>query len=393
MNKNANKIIIGLALILFLLVGVLVGYRINTNNNNISSNSSPVVSEPDQPYAPVTISQEEAVISVVEKVSPAVVSIVAVKDVPIIQRRGMDPFNFYYDPFFDYFYEERGTERVEVGGGTGFIISSDGLVLTNRHVVADTDAEYTIFTNDGTSYEVEILARDNFQDLAMLRIKGGGNFPTVKLGNSDNLKIGQTVIAIGNSLGEFRNTVSVGVVSGLGRSISATDGRTSQLLEDVIQTDAAINSGNSGGPLLNLRGEVVGINTAMAIGAQNIGFSIPIQKAQKMIESIKLHGELIYPFLGVRYVMIDGSSDLGVDHGAFIIKDDIEPGIEPNSPAEKAGLKEGDIILEFNGQVLDSENSLAEVIVEYNPGDEIDLKVLRDGNELTISVKLGSKKI
>ena len=384
MDKNINRIIIGLVLVLFLLVGVLIGYWIN---------SSPIVYESGQSYIPVSVSQEEAVVSVVESVSPAVVSIVAVKDVPIVQRRSMDPFNFYYDPFFDYFYEERGTERVEVGGGTGFIISSDGLVLTNRHVVSDTDAEYTIFTNDGTSYEVEVLARDSFQDLAMLQIKDGSNFPTVKLGDSDNLKIGQTAVAIGNSLGEFRNTVSVGVISGLGRSISATDGRTSQLLEDVIQTDAAINSGNSGGPLLNLRGEVIGINTAMAIGAQNIGFSIPIQKAQKMIESIELHGELVYPFLGVRYIMVDESSDLDVDYGAFIIQDDFEPGIEPNSPAEKAGLKEGDIILEFDGQVLDSTNSLAKVIVEYSPDDEVELKVLRDGSQLIINVKLGNKKI
>ncbi len=386
MDKNINRIIIGLVLVLVLLVGVLVGHWIN---------SKPVVYEAEQSYIPVTISQEQAVISAVEDVSPAVVSIVAVKDIPIIQRRrSIDPFNFYYDPFFDYFYEERGTERVEVGGGTGFIISSDGLVLTNCHVVSDSDAEYTVFTNDGSQYEVEILARDSFQDLAMLKIKGGGSFPTVKIGDSSGLKIGQTVVAIGNSLGEFRNTVSVGVVSGLGRSISATDGRTSQLLEDVIQTDAAINSGNSGGPLLNLRGEVIGINTAMVVGAQNIGFSIPISRAQKMIESIELHGELIYPFLGVRYVMVGKNSDLGVDYGAFIIPGDInEPGIEPDSVAEKAGLKEGDIILEFDGQRLDLTNHLAKVITNYNPGDEVELKVLRDGNELIINVKLGSKKI
>ncbi len=282
-----------------------------------------------------------------------------------------------------------------MGGGTGFIISSDGLVLTNRHVVADLDAEFSVLTNDGRTFSAEVLIRDPIQDLAVLKIKEEDDFPTVRIGNSSNVRIGQTVIAIGNSLGEFRNTVSVGVVSGLGRSISATDGRTVQILMNVIQTDAAINRGNSGGPLLNLKGEVIGINTAMAIDAQNIGFSIPINKAERMIDSAIAGEDLVYPFLGVRYLMVDSSVKreyrLTVDHGALIVGDLNQPAIDPGSAAEKAGLMEGDVIIEFNGRIIDKDNHLAGVILNYNPGDEVEMKVIRDGREIIITAILGEK--
>ncbi len=241
-----------------------------------------------------------------------------------------------------------------------------------------------------------MLARDPFQDLAILKIEREkeineqGNltqfsFPVIELGDSDNLQIGQTVIAIGNALGEFKNTVSVGVVSGLDRTITASGAGIVEVIEGVIQTDAAINQGNSGGPLIDLKGRVVGINTATVLEAQSIGFTIPVNKAKRDIEQVKKTGQIIYPFLGIRYRMITPEikeeNDLPADDGAWISGDG-EPGVVPDSAADKAGLQEGDIILEFNGEKLTAENSLAEVIQKYSPGDRVSLKVLRDGDEI-----------
>jgi len=355
-------------------------------------------------YLPQT-SQEDLIIKVVKEVSPAVVSIVITKDVPIIEQYYYNPFKefeqFFGEPFeFEIpQYREKGTEKREVGGGTGFIISEDGLVLTNKHVVADEKADYTVFTNDGQSYPVKVLARDPLRDIAILKIdkENAGPFPVVKLGNSDTVQIGQTVIAIGNALAEFKNTVSVGVVSGLSRTITASgSGLGTEVLEDIIQTDAAINQGNSGGPLLNLRGEVIGINAAMVLQAQNIGFSIPINQAKKAIEQVKTLGKIVYPFLGVRYVIINEKiqkeNNLPVDYGAWIVKGEQgEPAISPNSAAEKAGLKENDIILEFNNEKITAQNSLAKIITKYNPGDKVVLKILRNKEEKSVEVTLGER--
>jgi len=355
-------------------------------------------------YTPQT-TQEEAIISVVKNFSPAVVSIVITKDVPIIEQYFYNPFPEFGQEFLIPQYEQKGTQKQEVGGGTGFVISDDGMILTNKHVVLDTEAEYTVLTNDGKTYPAKILARDPVQDLAIVKIEqektvnNEGNlilakFPVVKLGDSDSLQSGQTVIAIGNALGEFRNTISVGVVSGLERSITASGGGLSETIEDVIQTDAAINEGNSGGPLLNLKGEVIGINTAIVESAQSIGFSIPINKAKRDIEQIKSIGKIVYPYLGVRYVLvtekIQKDNNLNASYGAWITKGEGgEKAVAPESAAEKAGLKEGDIILEFNGEKITTENSLAKIIQKYNPGDTVTLKVLRDKEEKDIQIVLG----
>jgi len=363
----------------------------------------------EKEYVPQT-SQEELIIKAVEKVSPAVVSIVITKDVPIIEQ-------YYYNPFqeFEQFFEQgfefqvpqyrqKGTEKIEVGGGTGFIVSKDGLVLTNKHVALDTEADYTVFTNDGNKYAAKVLARDPLQDLAILKIEQEKivdeqgtfslkSFPKVQLGDSDKIRIAQTAIAIGNALGEFRNTVSIGVVSGLGRTITASGGGLVETIEDVIQTDAAINLGNSGGPLLNLQGEVIGINTATVQEAQNIGFAIPINKAKRDIEQVSKLGKIVYPFLGIRYVLINEQikeeNNLQVDYGAWLTKGSAEePAVTQGSAAEKAGLKENDIILEFNGEKITTDNSLSRVIQKYNPGDKVVLKVFRDNKELLIEVTL-----
>lgn len=362
----------------------------------------------EKEYVPQT-SQEESVINVVKDFSPAVVSIVITKDVPIMEEYYTNPFQDFGLPLQLQIpqYRQLGTQKQEIGGGTGFIISEEGMILTNKHVVVDTEADYTVFTNDGKSYPAKILARDSVQDLAIIKIdrekligsKGEfsfKNFPIVKLGDSDKIQMGQTVIAIGNALGEFRNTVSVGVVSGLSRTITASGGGMSETIEDVIQTDTAINKGNSGGPLLNLKGEVIGINTAMVEQAQSIGFSIPINKAKRDIEQIKKTGKITYPFLGVRYILItekiQKENNLGASQGAWITKgENNEEAISSGSAAEKAGLKEKDIILEFNGEKITTDNSLAKIIQKYNPEDKISLKILRGKEEKTIEVVLGER--
>ncbi len=357
----------------------------------------------------VTVEEESAVISAVEKVSPAVVSIIITKDLPIIERYYSDPFGgsdffrqFFGDDFGDFFrtpqYRRKGTEKREVGGGTGFIVSSDGYIITNKHVVLDEEAEYTVLMNDGSKYDAKVLARDPVNDLAVLKVDKK-DLPTVELGDSSELKVGQTVIAIGNALGEFRNTVSTGVISGLSRSITAGGGGIgSERLIGVIQTDASINPGNSGGPLLNIAGQVIGINTAIAQGAQNIGFAIPVNEVKNTYESVKKYGKIVRPWLGVRYVQINKaiaeSNKLDVEYGALIIRGEerTDLAVIPGSPADKAGLVENDIILEVNGKKIDDKNPLAKAIGKFKPGDEITLKVLHKGEEKEVKVKLEEMK-
>ena len=345
----------------------------------------------------------KSIADVVEITSPAVVSVIVSKYVPVLEEYYYNPFEefeqFFGQPFGFQIpqYREKGKELQEVGGGTGFIVSSDGLVITNKHVVYDEDAEYTVLMNDGKKYPAPILARDPIQDIAILKISAA-NLPTVKLGDSDGLRIGQTVIAIGNALGEFRNTVSAGVISGLSRSITASGGGMFEQLEEVIQTDAAINRGNSGGPLLNLYGEVIGINTAMALGAENIGFALPINKVKKDIVDIKTKGKISYPFLGVRYILINKAiqekNNLPFDYGVLVIRgsNPAELAVTPGSAAEKAGIVENDIILEIDNIKIDQKNTLTKLILKHKVGDKIILKVFHQGEEKILETVLGEWK-
>ena len=357
------------------------------------------------------ISYEQAIINSVASASPSVVSIVISKNVPVFEQQFISPFGDI--PGFNFQIPQQvqnGTKYQEVGAGSGFIVSEDGLVLTNKHVVSDKAADYTVFTNDGKKYDAKVLARDPVQDLAIIKIQNppagsadtagqifGIKFPAIKIGDSSGIQIGQGAIAIGNALGEFRNTVSVGVVSGLGRTILASGGQGfSETLEDIIQTDAAINPGNSGGPLLNLKGEVVGINTAMANGADSIGFAIPINVAKRDINQIIATNKIVYPFLGVRYVLVDENVkqkyNLPADYGALVLGgDNGEPAVTKNSAADNAGLKEKDLILEFNKEKITKDNSMAKIIAKYNAGDKVTLKILRDGKEIDIDVVLGER--
>jgi serine protease Do len=355
------------------------------------------------PYAP-TIDYEQAIIKAVEKASPSVVSIVISKDLPVIEQCPYSPFRDLPPEFQQFFGDrgfqfsqpcEKGTKKQDVGGGSGFIISSDGLILTNKHVVSDTGADYTVLTNDGKKYDAKILARDPVQDLAVIKIDAA-DLPVVALGNSDSIKLGQTAIAIGNALGEFRNTVSVGSISGLSRSVTASGGSFgSEVLQNVIQTDAAINPGNSGGPLLNLKGEVIGINTAMASGAQNIGFAIPINQAKRDIQSVKTTGSIKIPYLGVRYIAVTvdiaKSQKLPVDYGALVRGTQDGPAVIKDSPAAKAGLQAEDVILEVNGVRVNEDNSLGSLIQRHNIGDTITLNVRRGDKTLDVSVTLAER--
>ncbi len=351
-----------------------------------------------------TVQEESATIEVVEKVSPAVVSIIITKDVPKYKSFFGNPYNDM-ESFFDFFnrgwgnfQEEEETEKQKIGGGSGFIISSDGIIVTNKHVVEDTEADYTVITNDEKEYEAEILALHPSLDAAIIKISGD-NFPTLELGNSDELKVGQTAIAIGNSLGEFSNSVSRGIISGLKRELVAGSGwGKTEYLSNIIQTDAAINSGNSGGPLLDISGKVIGINVAMAQGAENIGFALPINEIKKSIQQVKEKGEISIPFLGIRYIIINEAlqeeNDLPFDYGALVLRGDkiTELAVVPGSPADKADIVENDIILEINGEKITEKSQLSSLIIKYSVGDEVTLKVWHKGEEKEVKVKLEEKK-
>lgn len=349
-------------------------------------------------------SHEAAVIRVVEESAPAVVSVIVSKYVPIIEQCSYDPLSDLPSEIRQFFEDglnfsrpcKKGMRIQDIGGGTGFIVSENGLVLTNKHVVIDEKADYTVLTNDGKKYKAQVLARDPIQDLAVLKIEIKGIKP-LKLGDSDGIRIGQTAIIIGNALGEFRNTVSAGIISGLSRKITASDQRGGlETLDELIQTDAATNFGNSGGPLLNLKGEVIGISTAIASGAQSIGFAIPINKAKRDISSIENSGKITFPYLGVRYLSIDSElaeqEKLPVTQGALVRGGENDPGVVKDSPAYKAGIRAEDIVLEIDGQKIDERHSLGSLIQKYQVGDSVRLKFLREGKEMEVSVVLEERK-
>jgi serine protease Do len=358
----------------------------------------PQVSPTPVPSAalPSALAYEAQIVSVVERSSPSVVSVIVTKDLPVLERYFINPFEDFGFPGFEFQipqYRQRGIQKQEIGGGTGFVVSADGLILTNNHVVEDADAEYTVLLNDGTKLPARVIGKDSVLDLAIIRVERTG-LTALPLGDSDTVRLGQTAIAIGNALGEFRNTVSTGVISGLGRTITASSGIKRETLRNVIQTDAAINRGNSGGPLLNLRGEVIGINTAMASGAENIGFAIPINAAKKMIEEARTTGKISTPFLGVRYRIVDEelakAEDLPVPYGAWLVSDPSGPAVVPGSPASKAGLKARDLIAEVNGEKITADNPLALVLRKYRVGESVRLRVWRSGSEwMDVTVVLG----
>lgn len=317
------------------------------------------------------VSEESVVIDVVKRASPSVASIA-------IERRILSPFS----PF--------GTQSrdQESGIGTGFVISKDGLILTNKHVVSETGRYFVILRDQNakeTKYEVKQINKDPFNDLAILKVDAS-SLAALELGESEKLQVGQKVIAIGNALGRLSNTVTTGIISGLGRGISPIDPATgiAERLSDVIQTDAAINPGNSGGPLLNTSAQVIGVNTAVA-GAENIGFAIPINVARELIADFQKTGKISRPFLGIRYTHISRDVALlnEVPEGEFIRE------VTSGSVAQKVGIQVGDIITHFDGKKLSDDNNLAAVIRTKKAGDQVKITVWRDGKTFEATATLG----
>ena len=319
--------------------------------------------------------EESQLIEVIKRVSPAVVSVVGT-------------------------YSDELGDLVSVGEGTGFVISEEGLIVTNKHVVLSETAFYRVVFTGGLEYPVEVVSRDPFDDFAVLRIVGFDDLhlPVVEMGDSDALEVGQRVISIGNALARYENTVTSGIVSGKGRSVSAYNDAVARTenLSGLIQTDAAINRGNSGGPLINLEGEVVGMNVAVA-EANGIGFAIPVNDLAPALLSVEKYGEIIRPILGARFIMLDeiqakelisGTSGALIVGGSFIS----EPAVIPGGPADLAGLRDKDVVLRVGDNVLDLEHPLHEVIRAYLPGDRVVLKVWRAGEVFDLAVELGSSK-
>ena len=326
------------------------------------------------------VQEESTVIDAVDRASPSVVTVSA--QTP--QRRVLN-----FSPFGGFGSQIEGGQQQDIG--TGFVVGADGLIVTNKHVVSDTSLKYKVITKDNKEYDAKQISRDPTNDLAIIKIDPSQNSGQVlkpmELGDSANLKVGQFVIAIGTALGQFRDTVTTGVISGLGRGISAGDpfqGAAEQL-DNVIQTDAAINPGNSGGPLLNSSGQVIGINVAVAQGAQNIGFALPVNTVKDALKQFSANGK--FPskaLLGVQYQMVSQQSAIlnNVPQGAYVV--DVIAG----SAAEKAGVKVGDIIVEVDSQKINQENILADFLKNKKVGDLVKIRIFRDGNTIDVSATL-----
>lgn len=316
----------------------------------------------------VITQEEKDVIEIIEEAGHSVVSI-AVSQLSLSQEEGLI---------------DRSRNI-----GSGFIVDSSGLIVTNQHVVSDTTADYTVITEDGKEYAVVEILRDDFNDIALVKVslKEGEKLSALALGDSDSLLVGQSVIAIGTPLGEYAGSATTGIISGLNRSVTASSGwfgSTAKTYEDVIQTDAAVNPGNSGGPLINSLGEVIGINFATTSGADNISFAIPINKVKTRLEEYRTYGKFIRPYLGVSYQMISEYEALyytDVVPGALVLR------VDPASPAFKAGIERGDIIVKLGEDEVNK--SLADIIQEHEVGEEISVTLVREGKEQNITVVLG----
>lgn len=327
------------------------------------------------------VEEENVITEVVERVSPSVVT------VGISQtRRVGDIFDF--NPFDPFSPQGRGT-TIEQDIGSGFIISGDGLVVTNKHVVSVPNAKYRVITADDKSYDIVKIYRDPDSDLAIVKIDATGLTP-IEMGDSDNIKVGQMAIAIGTALGEFRNTVTVGVISGVGRGITAGDpfASSAERLDNVIQTDAAINPGNSGGPLLNSAGQVIGVNTAVSAEGQSIGFALPINTVKEAVNNFNTTGQFNRPFVGVEYRMISRQVAVlnEIPEGAYVMN------TVEGSPAERAGIQSDDIITRINGDKVTTANDLARIVGKKKVGDVVSFTVWREGEERTFTVTLGTQE-
>ena len=392
-NKSTIVVSVSASIVTFAILVVAAGIILIARFGSLNNAFTSFTSQSKTTTVDSSVEQSN-VINAVAKANPAVISIIISKDVPVYEQ-----YYQQYNPFSNLFgnttQNQTGTETQQIGGGSGFFVTSDGYIVTNNHVVEDTTASYTVITNDNKKYDAKVLAKDATLDVAVLKIEGTG-FKYLTFANSDQLKLGQSAIAIGNALAEFQNSISLGIISGLSRSITAGTSATgaSEQLEGVIQTDAAINPGNSGGPLLDINGNVIGVNVAVENGANSIGFALPSNMVKSIADSVIKNGEIVRPYMGVRYIPITDTvkktNNLTVDYGVLISRGSTtaELAVIPGSPADKAGLVENDIILEIDGTKLDSNTSLSSVVRNKQVGQTISVKIQHDGNEKTVQVKL-----
>jgi len=340
-------------------------------SGDLFKTSSVIESQDDGNKA--TTPGEESIAAVAEKVSPSVVSIVTTNEV-----------RSYYGA------------TTQEGAGTGVIVSKDGYIMTNNHVI-DGAKTVSVVTSDGELYEnADVIGRDPLNDIAFVKIKTDKELPAATLGDSSTVRIGQQVVAIGNALGQYKNTVTSGILSGTGRPVTASTGSgQSETLTDLLQTDASINSGNSGGPLLNMAGQIIGINTAVATNANGIGFAIPINATKGILAGVLEKGAIERPFIGINYLSITPeiarSYKLPVRIGAYVFSDNSSP-VAAGSPAEEAGIEKGDIIQKINSYTIGENGGLPSIIGQFRVGDKVTFTILRDGKTVTKEVTLTAYK-
>lgn len=396
---------IGLLMAFVLMIGVVaggvvgggVGYLVANRARPVVSAAQPVQAQPvsntgqsQTQTQPLPANADDAtVVGVTKRVSPAVVTVVNTLRADAVQNQQQQiPF-----PFGDPQDPQTPQDSTPRASGSGVIISQDGYVITNNHVV-EGEQSLAVYFADGTRHDAKLIGADPLMDVAVLKVDDA--IPAfVPLADSDKIQPGETAIAIGSPLGDFRNSVTVGVVSALNRSVGSMEG--------LIQTDAAINHGNSGGPLLNLQGEVIGINTLVVRGsgttsdqAEGLGFSVPSNIVKSVSDQLIANGKVVYPFLGVSYVQIDPETavdqNLPVQNGALVQQSQQnQPAVTPGSAADKAGVKDGDIITAIDGTKVGTEKSLRQILLQHKPGDTIKLDVLRDGQTLNLAVTLGER--
>lgn len=373
LRSRRRKLIVGILIVVAICFFAGIGgsrlYQLySTSNNRVTSRDSTKNDGNN-----VVTKQEQDIASIVSKVSPSVVSVVTQSQSASYQ----------------------GTVQQD-GAGSGIIISKDGYILTNKHVVNGADT-VDVVLSDGTSYDnVKVIGVDPLNDIAFMKIPNVDNLPVAELGNSSSIRVGQQVVAIGNSLGQYQNTVTSGIISGTGRPISAQDGNGVENLTDLLQTDAAINPGNSGGPLLNLQGQVIGINTAIVKDAQGIGFAIPINATKGLLKGVLAGGSVERAYIGINYTSITAEVakqyNLPVKKGAYVHSGSSKSAVIVGSPAAKAGIQEKDIVTKVNSVETGTQGGLSSLVSEYAPGETIELTVLRNNQEVAVKVTLAVYK-
>lgn len=370
-NRNSKLITIIIVVAVLCLGGGIVGGYL-ASRIQLPSTVSHTSSAGDGNK--IVTQEEEDIAGVASKVGPSVVSILTKAEARSLY----------------------GTSTQE-GAGTGIIVSKDGYIMTNKHVVQDSQ-KVSVVTSDGVTHnDVTVIGSDPLNDIAFLKINGASNLAAVELGDSSSLRIGQKVVAIGNALGQYQNTVTSGIVSGTGRSVTASMENSpsdAETLTDLVQTDAAINSGNSGGPLVNIAGQVIGINTALASDANGIGFSIPINATKGILKGVLASGKISRAYVGVNYIAITPDVaeqyKLPVKKGAYVVPSGGNSAVISGSPAANAGIKDKDIITKVNGIEVGDKGSVASLVGEYAPGDTIELTVLREGKTTSVRVTLAA---